>query len=146
MARGSRPTHFIAVTAKVGKGRYEKGPYIGLWESDKGPLYRGSVSGKYLDELEDFIKDYGEDAISFAVFESKGGGKGRRRDEDDEDEDQPPRRRKSRRDEDEDKGRGRKSSRRKSREDDDEEDEEKGRGRGKGRGSKKSKDDWWDED
>src|SRR3990167_4949992 len=51
--KGSRPTHYIAVTAKVGKGRYEKGPYIGLWEGedDDGPLFRGSAQGKYLDEL-----------------------------------------------------------------------------------------------
>lgn len=85
--RGSRPTHYISVTAKVGKGKYEKGPFIGLWEGDgdKGPMFRGHVSGKYLDELYDFIKDYGEDSVGFAIFESRGDKGRRNRDEDDED-------------------------------------------------------------
>jgi len=115
MARGrggSRPTHYIAVTAQVGKGKYEKGPYIGMWEGEgrNAPLFRGNAKGKYLDELYDFIKEYGDESIGFAVFESRedsrGGGRGRDRDDRDND-----------RDNDRDSDRG---SRRSSRDRDDE--------------------------
>ena len=156
-SKGSRPTHYIAVTAKVGKGRYEKGPYIGLWEGDdnNGPLYRGSVQGKYLDELDDFIKDFGADSISFAVFESRDdkGRRGRSRDRDedrdnDRDRDRDSRSsRPSRSREDKDDDRGSRSSKRGNKKDADErdsrrssrDDDDKGRGKGKDKG------DWWDD-
>lgn len=101
---GNRPTHYISVTAQVRKGKYEKGPYIGLWEGkDGGPLFRGSVRGKYADELFDFLKDHGDDDIGFAVFESQGDrGGSKRRSRDDEDEDRGSSRGRSKRERDED--------------------------------------------
>lgn len=146
--KGSRPTHYISVTAKVGKGRYEKGPYVGLWEGDddNGPLFRGSVSGKYLDELADFIKDYGEDSIGFAIFESRGdkGSRGRSRDRDedrenDRDEDRKSHSRRSSRDEEEDK-----PKKKRSRNDEDEPRSRKSRDEKEDHGSRK-KGGWWDD-
>lgn len=142
--RGSRPTHFIAVTAKVGKRKYEKGPYIGLWEGDddRGPMFRGSVSGKYLDELYDFIKDYGEDSVSFAVFESR--GKSNRRNRDEDEEDQPPRgKRRRSRDDDDDRGSSKRRGKREEEEEEEEEEEKRGSRRGGSRGKKKA-DPWED--
>ena len=152
--RGTRPTHYVAVTAKIGKGKYEKGPYIGLWEGDgerNSPLFRGSASGKYLDELADFIKDFGEDSIGFAIFESRNDKNSRNRNEDDED--RPPRGRRSssrssRDDSDNDRdGRSERggSRRRGSKRDDDRDEKEDRGGRESSRGSSKGKkgDDWW---
>lgn len=159
MARGrggSRPTHYIAVTAQVGKGKYEKGPYIGMWEGEgrNAPLFRGNAKGKYLDELYDFIKEYGDESIGFAVFESRedsrGGGRGRDRDDrdNDRDNDRDSDRgsRRSSRDRDDD-GDSDKRSSRSSRDDDKgsrrsskKDDDDKGSRRG---GKDKGKD-WWD--
>ena len=84
-----RPTQFIAVTATVRKGKYVKGPAIGLWEGDggKGPIARGSIKDDYLAQLIRFLRKHSGDSVSFAVFESNQKFKKKSRDEDDEDED-----------------------------------------------------------
>lgn len=134
---GSRPTHYISVTAKVGNGKYEKGPYIGLWAGEKNndPLYRGNLKGKYLDELFDFIKDFGEEEIGFAIFKSRGDDEGssRRGGRDDSDDNQSSRRGQR----EEPRGRGR-----------EEKEEPRGRGRREepahNRSAKGKKDDWFE--
>lgn len=118
----TRPQFSISTSVFVRKGKYLKGPSFGLWESDNGPIARGSVKEEYLDDLISFLTkaEKNEMSVSFALFKNdeKGGGKRgrdddegeyrshRSRKDDDEDEEKP--RRRKREEEDEDKPRGKK--------------------------------------
>jgi hypothetical protein len=87
----SRPSHFIGLSVTIRKGKYKQGPVVGLWENDgKGPIMRGSAKEEYLEKVSSFIRKavQNEQAVSFAVFESKGGGKRSRHDEDEEEDDE----------------------------------------------------------
>ncbi len=84
--RGKRPDFgFLGVSVMVRKGKYVKGPTIGLYSNDNGPIARGSVKEDYLDSLREFLNKAAkhDQSVSFALFKNK-----KRQDDDDEDEDE----------------------------------------------------------
>ena len=92
-----QPKWSISFSVKVGEGNYKKGPSVGLWPADSGPMARGSCKGEYLDKLAEFFDRYSRksNGISVSLFENDGkfGGKRKRDDDDDDYEDRRSRRR-----------------------------------------------------
>lgn len=124
---GKRPNYSLSFSARIKKGKYKQGPYVGLWDADGKVMARGSVKENYLSDLVEFLtqsakKDY---AVGVSLFKNS---KKRDDDGDDDDDDEE--------EEDEDE---------EEEEDEDEEDEEDEKP-AKGKGKKKGKKGGWDFD
>ena len=81
---GKRPNFSLSFSARIKKGKYKQGPYVGLWDADGKVMARGSVKENYLSDLVEFLtqsekKDY---AVGVSLFKN-----GKKRDEDDDDDD-----------------------------------------------------------
>ena len=99
----TKPKWNINFSVKVGN-EYKKGPSIGLWPADSGPMARGSTKGEYAKQLADFFDQYCEKefGISVSLFENKedgDGGSRRSSRHSDEGEERSSRRESSRREE-----------------------------------------------
>jgi hypothetical protein len=120
---GNKPKYSLQFSVKTSGGDYKKGPSIGLWDAESGPMARGSTKGEYAEQLAEFFDKYcgKESGISVSLFENDEKSFGnKRKDRDDDDEDRSSRRRKKRdRDEDEDE-----EEEEEDEEDDDEEEED----------------------
>ena len=103
---GRQPKWSISFSVKIRDGEYKKGPSIGLWPADSGPMARGSCKGEYLEKLAAFFDRYARksNGISVSLFENdnEGGGRSRRsRDDDDDYEDRRSRRKEAEEDDEE---------------------------------------------
>lgn len=126
---GKPPKWSISFSVRLREGEYKKGPSIGLWPADAGPMARGTTKGEYAEQLAAFFDRYAgkESGISVSLFENDGKsfGKKKRRDDDDEEERSSRRRRSRDEDDDEDSDSEDEDSDEATDEDSDDEDEER---------------------
>jgi hypothetical protein len=88
--KGSRPTHSVSFSLRVGKGDYKKGPSVGAWAVEDGPdnmIARGSLSGEYLEKVVAALSSAAKKdlSVSFSIWENDGKF-GKKRDEEEEEE------------------------------------------------------------
>ena len=117
---GKRPNFSLSFSARIKKGKYKQGPYVGLWDADGKVIARGSVKEKYLTDLVEFLTkaEEKEFAVGVSLFKNS-----KKRDEEDDDENEDD-------DEEEEED---------EEEDDDDEDEKPRKGK---KGKKGKKNDW----
>jgi hypothetical protein len=120
-----QPKWSLSFSVRVGEGNYKKGPSIGLWPAEEGPMARGTTKGEYAEKLAEFFERYASKSsgISVSLFENDGKF-GKKKSRDDDDEEERSSRRKRSRDDDDDEEEDEEEEEEDDEEDEDEEDEE----------------------